>query len=487
MLPEPDQAKVRIGIRWHTGATDELRVARAIHPGTARRSPSPAVEMVRQLGPVTPTAELAGQLNAAGLTTGDGRPFDVKAVQWIRHAYKIPAPDAYADGEISVAEAARRLDCSTSIIYYWIHTGQLTARRSSGNRLCIPWDSHIQAGCQERIAGSSRLGRSARPRTLPAPPSPAAEGEVSVTEAAYQLGCSIGVIYDWIDTGKLAARRGAGNRLHIPWNEHVQAQCRARIEQSGHLNPAARKTRPRRPHRGPGNVSASRHPGTISARPAQRRSQNTKVRPARDCRRGSMNRPSQRGGQVSAQRGRARLLDAYYEPQFPGFLWFPARRGSHDARLRGVAGALDREYNLVYRRGHSDFFGSLDHGIIVDILAETIQITRVLGLCGKCFWPRYAVEDGIWQARARGAPQGSASRPQRKRQFLLRGHAGLPACGAGPVSAAVPAGPLESDPGGFVPQAERAAILAGVLDGVELGAWDRRVAGGWPGWTPRRC
>ena len=248
LLPEPDQAKVRIGIRWHTGATDELRVARAIHPGTARRSPSPAVEMVRQLGPVTPTAELAGQLNAAGLTTGDGRPFDVKAVQWIRHAYKIPAPDAYADGEISVAEAARRLDCSTSIIYHWLNTGQLTARRSSGNRLCIPWDSHIQAGCQERIAGSSRLGRSARPRTLPAPPSPAAEGEVSVTEAAYQLGCSIGVIYDWIDTGKLAARRGAGNRLHIPWNEHVQAQCRARIEQSGHLNPAARKTRPRRPH-----------------------------------------------------------------------------------------------------------------------------------------------------------------------------------------------------------------------------------------------
>ena len=44
------------------------------------------------------------------------------------------------------------------------------------------------------------------------------------------------------------------------------------------------------------------------------------------------------------------------------------------------------------------------------------------------------------------------------------------------MSAAVPAGPLESAPGGFVPQEERAAILAGVLDGVELGAWDRRVA-----------
>jgi hypothetical protein len=48
------------------------------------------------------------------------------------------------------------------------------------------------------------------------------------------------------------------------------------------------------------------------------------------------------------------------------------------------------------------------------------------------------------------------------------------------VSAAVPgvpAGPLESAPGGFVPGEERSAILAGVLDGVELGRWDLRVVG----------
>jgi hypothetical protein len=45
------------------------------------------------------------------------------------------------------------------------------------------------------------------------------------------------------------------------------------------------------------------------------------------------------------------------------------------------------------------------------------------------------------------------------------------------VSAGLPAGPVECDPGGFLPGEERAAVLAGVLDGVELGAWDRRVAG----------
>jgi excisionase family DNA binding protein len=166
LLPEPDQAKVRIGIRWHTGATDELRVARAIHTGTARRSPSPAVEMIRQLGPVTPAAALAGQLNAAGMVTGNGRPFDAKAVQWIRHAYHIPAPAPYHDGELSVAEAARRLGCSTGVIYYWIQAGQLEARRGPGNRLCITWNDRIQAACRDRIAASGHLNPAAR-RTRP--------------------------------------------------------------------------------------------------------------------------------------------------------------------------------------------------------------------------------------------------------------------------------------------------------------------------------
>jgi DNA invertase Pin-like site-specific DNA recombinase len=166
LLPEPDKAKARIGIRWHTGATDELRVSRAAHPGTARRSPSPAIEMVRELGPSTPTAELAGQLNAAGLRTGHDRPFDVKAVQWIRHAYGIPAPEPCTDGEISVAEAAGKLGCSTGVIYYWIKNGQLTTRRGPGNRLCIAWDTATETACRDRIGASGHLNPAAR-RTRP--------------------------------------------------------------------------------------------------------------------------------------------------------------------------------------------------------------------------------------------------------------------------------------------------------------------------------
>ena len=246
VLPEPDRSKARIGIRWHTGATDELTIGRPVHPGTAKRTPAAAVELVKRLGPATGNDELVARLNAAGYRTGHGRPFDIDAVQWIRHAYKVPVPDPCRPGEISVAEAARRLGCSTSVIYHWIHTGQLTARRGSASRFCIPWDAQAEAGCRTRIAQSAHLGRAARPRTLPAPAFAAAgSGEISVTEAACRLGCSTGVIYYWIETGQLTARRGSGNRLHIPWNEQVQADCQRRAGQSGHLNPAARRTRPR--------------------------------------------------------------------------------------------------------------------------------------------------------------------------------------------------------------------------------------------------
>ena len=46
------------------------------------------------------------------------------------------------------------------------------------------------------------------------------------------------------------------------------------------------------------------------------------------------------------------------------------------------------------------------------------------------------------------------------------------------TAARVPAGPVEVPPAGFAPKAD----LAGVLAGVELGAWDRRIVDWLAGW-----
>ena len=222
VLPEPDRGKVRIGIRWHTGATDELRRP-ARPPRHSQANPG-------RCGRARPPARAGHQQRRAG-HPAECRRAPYRPRPAIRHRcgpvdpprLQDPRPDPYGPGEISVAEAARRLGCSTGVIYHWIHTGQLTARRGQANRFCIPWNAQAEAGCRSRIAQSAHLGRTARPRTLPAPAFPAADAEISVTEAACQLGCSAGVIYYWIETGQLSARRGAGNRLHIPWNDQIQA------------------------------------------------------------------------------------------------------------------------------------------------------------------------------------------------------------------------------------------------------------------------
>ena len=72
----------------------------------------------------------------------------MKAVQWVRRVYGIPVPSPVAAGEVSVKDAARQLRCSPGVIYYWIETGQLKARRGTGNRLCIPWAPGIEAPLQ---------------------------------------------------------------------------------------------------------------------------------------------------------------------------------------------------------------------------------------------------------------------------------------------------------------------------------------------------
>ncbi len=162
LLPETHHDQLRIGIRWQTGAADEVSVARPLPPGPAKRTPPPAVEVIKRLGPTMPNHDLVDHLNAAGLRTGHGRPFDITAVQWVRHAHKIPSPDPYAAGELSVAEAARRLGCSTGVVYYWLKTGQLDARRSPGNRLCIAWNLDTEDACRRRIAQSGHLQPAAR-------------------------------------------------------------------------------------------------------------------------------------------------------------------------------------------------------------------------------------------------------------------------------------------------------------------------------------
>jgi DNA invertase Pin-like site-specific DNA recombinase len=157
LISEPGAKQLRIGIRWQSGAAEQLDVERPARAQDARRTPTAAVEFARHRGPELNNHDLAAELNAAGHRTGTGRAFDLDAVQWLRWRYRIPAPPPFAAGELSVRDVARRLDVSDGVVYYWITRGQLDARRGPANRLCIPFPPEVEQACRDRVANSVHL------------------------------------------------------------------------------------------------------------------------------------------------------------------------------------------------------------------------------------------------------------------------------------------------------------------------------------------
>jgi hypothetical protein len=162
LLLETDPDQVRVGVRWHTGATDELTVAR---PGPGR-TPAAALELVQHHGASYTSQQIAAMLNAAGLTTGKGKPFTAGGVARVRDAHKIFGPRTVAvqTGEVSVKHAAAELGIPADAVDNWLRLGQAPARRGPAGRWCIPWDAVTQEIYRQKVANSVRL--------KPNPPTP---------------------------------------------------------------------------------------------------------------------------------------------------------------------------------------------------------------------------------------------------------------------------------------------------------------------------
>jgi group II intron reverse transcriptase/maturase len=103
------------------------------------------------------------------------------------------------------------------------------------------------------------------------------------------------------------------------------------------------------------------------------------------------------------------LLEAYYEPQFSDRSHgFRPGRGCHTA-LREVADTWTGTTWFV-EGDIADCFGSLDHDILVKILAEKIHDNRFLRLVRNMLTAGY-LEDWRWNATLSGAPQGGVVSP----------------------------------------------------------------------------
>jgi group II intron reverse transcriptase/maturase len=112
------------------------------------------------------------------------------------------------------------------------------------------------------------------------------------------------------------------------------------------------------------------------------------------------------------------LLEAYYEPTFSGRSYgFRPGRGCHTA-LTDVA--ISWTGTTWFIEGDiSDCFGSLDHDVLLSILAEKIRDNRFLRLIKQMLRAGY-LEDWEWHATLSGAPQGGVVSPILSNIYLDR-------------------------------------------------------------------
>jgi len=112
------------------------------------------------------------------------------------------------------------------------------------------------------------------------------------------------------------------------------------------------------------------------------------------------------------------LLEAYYEPRFSGRSHgFRPGRGCHTALSEVVE--VWKGTHWFIEGDISDCFGSLDHEIMIRILAEKIHDGRFLRLIGHMLKAGY-LEDWRWHATLSGSPQGGIASPVLSNIYLDR-------------------------------------------------------------------
>ncbi len=220
-----DPAQISVGLRWKSGASQQVQVTRRRSAVQLRCTDPAAIELARRIGPGLDNNALAAALNNAGHRTGTGQPFDGVAAANLRSYHHIPYPGLLEPGELTPRQVAQLTGVSTGTIHYWINAGYLHARRGPAGRWAIPFPPDVEAACRDRAAGSAHQHHNTDP-------APRREQEHSIADVARRLGVKPDVIYAWAEWGHVPARRGPAGRLWIRFTPDVEQACLRRIASS---------------------------------------------------------------------------------------------------------------------------------------------------------------------------------------------------------------------------------------------------------------
>ena len=160
-ITQPDSDELHIGIRWRSGASERHTIKRPERDAI----PQATLDIITRLAEDHSDAEIAAELQAAGLRTPRGRDFNAHAVKSARYRYKITSGPFRRDGELNPPQIAERLGVSHSTVYDWIRHGTLPARRGPGGRLWIHFRPEIEQACRDRITNSGHFPTQTKARS----------------------------------------------------------------------------------------------------------------------------------------------------------------------------------------------------------------------------------------------------------------------------------------------------------------------------------
>jgi DNA invertase Pin-like site-specific DNA recombinase len=152
-----DSREIRINVRWHGGALENITIPLPDRYDRWRHSES-TINEVTLLALELTDKQIAEVLNQRRLKSNKGNSFTVKSIKWIRHKYNIPSPQLGTPGELTIKEVMKKFDVSCNIVYYWIKHDIVAVRRVDGSRiLWITIDTVKEDELQQWVNNSTKI------------------------------------------------------------------------------------------------------------------------------------------------------------------------------------------------------------------------------------------------------------------------------------------------------------------------------------------
>jgi hypothetical protein len=117
-----------VHLHWHGGVHTEVRVVRNTAGKHGRSTEHDVIEVIRELSKVCRDLTIAATLNRLGYRTGTGKTWRAHSVACVRYHYRLPN---FAKGHdwLTLAQAARQLEVSATVVKRCIAQGTLPARQ----------------------------------------------------------------------------------------------------------------------------------------------------------------------------------------------------------------------------------------------------------------------------------------------------------------------------------------------------------------------